>query len=182
MVATVRKSKKVITLVQLREAVSALSERNGSSAQSIFNYLVWERQANSEAWKQAIWAMKEAVKAGVLVRKNGRGFLVPKNQFASKPARERRMGTVKKSSKIAATPASRGGVKKLRKSKARRWSKVRKSPRKVQTFPTSPAREPVKLRQRKVNDKPKSASNVKPVTRLSSAVPQKRKCTVGIRY
>ena len=189
MVAEVRKSKRVITFVLLRNAVAALSERNGSSAESIFNYLVWERQVNSEARKQAVLVIKKAVKAGILVKKSGGGFVVPKNQSNSNPVRESETHEVSRTEERAmnelskkATRVFRGEKKKRkrRKSKARRWSKARKSSKKVQTFPTSPARTPAQSRKTDVNHKPKSANNGKPVQKIW-AVPQ-RKCTVGVRY
>ena len=182
MVAKIRKSKKAITLVLLRNAVAALSERNGSSAQSIFNYLVWERQVNSEARKQAVLAIKKAVEAGVLVKKSGGGFVVPRSQLTSEPVRESGTHEVGRTEKRAvneswkkATQLHRGEQKKrkTRKSKAHRWSKARKSCKKVQTFPESYARTSAKSRKPEVN-------NAKPAQKIW-AVPQ-RKCTFGVRY
>ena len=173
----------------LRNAVAALSERNGSSAQSIFNYLVWERQVNSEARKQAVLAIKKAVEAGVLVKKSGGGFVVSRSQLTSKPVRESETHEASNTRKHAVNESSKKAVRVLRsekkkrkthKSKARRWSKARKSSKKVQIFPKSITRTPAKSRKPGVNRKPKSANNAKRVQKMW-AVPQ-RKCTVGVRY
>ena len=180
MVAKVRKSKKVVTVALVRDAVAALSERNGSSVKSILNYLVWKRQANSGARKQVVLAIRKAVKAGVLVKKSGKGFVVSGNQLASKPARKggkrkarraRKRTTKKSSKKSTRARRHRHGQKKRKSSKVQ---KVRKLSKKVQTFSTSVARKPVKSR------KPKSANNAKPAPKMSAR--PRRMCTTGVRY
>ena len=183
MVVKVRKSKKVVTVALVRDAVAALSERNGSSVKSIFNYLVWERQANSDARKQVVLAIRKAAKAGVLVRKNGKGFVVPENQLSSKPARKsgkrkasEKRRTLKKSSSRSTRARRAGQIKR----KARKSSKVRKLPKKVETSFTSVARKPVWSRKGNVSRKRKSANSAKSAPKMSAR--SRRKCTVGVRY
>ncbi|CAB4016883.1 ---NA--- [Paramuricea clavata] len=189
MVAKVRKSKKVVTVALVRDAVAALSERNGSSVKSVLNYLVWKRQVNSGARKQVVLAIRKAVKAGVLVKKSGKGFVVSGNKLASKPAtkggkrkarRARKRTTKKSSKKSTRARRRRGGPKKRKARKSSKVQKVRKLSKKVQTSSTSVARKPVKSGKRKVNRKPKSANNAKSAPKMSAR--PRRMCTTAVRY
>ena len=175
MVAKVRKSKKSVSVALVRDAVAALSERNGSSVKSIFNYLVWNRQAGSGARKQVIVAIRKAVKAGVLTKKSGKGFVA--SGKASKPTkrsvkRKTKKRAARKVSKKSSRARRRRGVQKKR--KARKSSKRRKSSKKVKKSSVKRARKLVKPR------KPKSANNAKPLPKMSAR--PRRKCTIGIRY
>jgi hypothetical protein len=178
MVAKVRKSKKVVTVALVRDAVAALSERNGSSVKSILNYLVWKRQANSGARKQVVLAIRKAVKAGVLIKKSGKGFVVSGNQLASKPARKggkRKASEEAHNEKIVEEIDSRAPSSWWpEKAQTSKVQKVRKLSKKVQTSSTSVARKPVKSR------KPKSANNAKPAPKMSAR--PRRMCTTGVRY
>lgn len=175
MVAKVRKSKKSVAVTLVRDAVAALSERNGSSVKSVFNYLVWNRQASSGARKQVVVAIRKAVKAGVLVKKSGKGFVVSRK--ASKPTRESgKRKTKKRAARKVSKKSSRARRRRTgqKKRKARKSSKRRKSSKKVKKSSAKRARKPVKSR------KPKSASNAKPLPKRSAR--PRRKCTIGIRY
>ena len=186
MVAKVRESKKLVTVAIVRDAVVALSERNGSNVKSIFNYLVWKRQVNSGARKQVVLAIGKAVKAGVLV-KRGKMFVVS----AKKSAKRAGKGKVKRAKKANGKKASkksrgsrrRRGQKKRKslKKKARKSAKkTQRSSKKVARKPAK-SRKPVKARKGKANRKPKSANYAKPAPVKMSTRPQRR-CTIGVHY
>ena len=180
MVAKVRKSKKLVTVAQVRDAVAALSERNGSSVKSIFNYLVWKRQANSGARKQVVLTIAKAVKAGALVKKSGKGFTVAGNQPASRPGRK----IVKRKSKRAKRRGAKKSSKRSIRARRRRQTKrkaLKKKARKASKKASTAVRKPVKSRKRKVNKKAKSVINAKPVL-MKRSKPPRRKCTIGVRY
>ena len=180
MVAKLRKSKKTVSVALVRDAVSALSERNGSSIKSIFNYLVWSRQANSGAHKQVVLAIRKAVKTGVLVRKSGKGLVVSRKHLASKSGKR---GSKRKTKKRAARKASQKSSRARRgqkKRKARKSSKRRISSKKIKRSSAKVARKRAASQKRKDNGKPKRATYAKPLPIMS--LRQRRKCTIGIKY
>ena len=183
MVVEVRKSKKTVSVALVRDAVAALSERNGSSIKSIFNYLVWSRQANSGAHKQVVLAIRKAVKTGVLVRKSGKGFVVSRKQLASKSGkRSSKRKTKKRAARKASQKSSRarGHRRGQKKRKARKSSKRRKSSKKIKRSSAKVARKRAPSQKRKDNRKPKSANYARPLPIMSAR--HRRKCTIGIKY
>lgn len=178
MVIKVRKTKKTVSVALVRDAVAALSERNGSSIKSIFNYLVWSRQANSGAHKQVVLAIRKAVKTGVLVRKSGKGFVVSRKQLASKSGK--RSSSKRKTKKRAARTASQKSSRARRRRQAQKKRKARKSSKKIKRSSAKVARKRAASHKRKGNRKPKSASYAKPPPITSAR--RRRKCTIGVKY
>ena len=183
MVAKLRKSKKTVSVALVRDAVAALSERNGSSIKSIFNYLVWNRQANSGAHKQVVLAIRKAVKTGVLVRKSGKGLVVSRKHLASKSGKRSSKRKIKKrAARKASQKSSRARRRRQgqKKRKARKFSKRRISSKKIKRSSAKVARKRAASQKRKDNGKPKRATYAKPLPIMS--LRQRRKCTIGIKY
>lgn len=172
MVVQVRKSKKVVTVALVRDAVAALSERNGSNIKSIFNYLVWQRQANSGARKQVILALRKAIESRILA-KRGKVFVVPKNRLALTPSRESGNRKARHLRKRTSTLSKQLSLS----HRFRDEKNVRQSSKRVQTPTSTVARKSLRSNETELNSK---NANVESALKFSTR--PRRKCVIIVRY
>ena len=185
MVATKRGS---VTTSMIQEAVAALSERNGSSAKSIFNYLVKTNRVRATSRAEVSLFIGRAVKAGSLAMKLPNTFVIPTRKLSSKKAgpskgRKRKTRRVKRKSakKMAKRRRRRSAGKKRKQLKKKRSTKKRARVVRKKTQKKSQKKRRVR---RKIHGVPAKARVAKPV-----AVPARRttgrpvrKATLGIVY
>ena len=173
-----------VTTSMIQEAVAALSERNGSSAKSIFNYLVKTNRVRATSRAEVSLFIGRAVKAGSLAMKLPNTFVIPATKKASpSKGRKRKTRRVKRKSakKMAKRRRRRSAGKKRKQLKKKRSTKKRARVVRKKTQKKSQKKRRVR---RKIHGVPAKARVAKPV-----AVPARRttgrpvrKATLGIVY
>lgn len=179
MLAKKRSLRRSVNTAMIEEAVAALSERNGSTAKSIFNYLVKTNGVHPSARAEVSLFIGRAVKNGALVMKLPNTFVVPAAKLSSK-GRKRKTRRVKRKS---ATKIRRSAGKKRKQLKKKRSTKrrARVVRKKAQKKSQKKAQKKRSVRRKNRVSAPKVAKRVAVPARRKTGRPV-RKCTLGIVY
>ena len=140
-------NKKGVSIEMVKQAITALGDRNGSSIKAIFNWLVSNKKVSASSRTLVILAIGRGVRDGTIAKKTPKTFVVRVGGAKRKASPKKRSKRSRKSS--AKKTSKRRGQKKRKSLKKKRKSTKRKSAKKSKRSAKKTQRKQKAKRSRK---------------------------------
>ena len=162
-------SKKSVSIEMVKQAVAALGDRNGSTINAIFNYLVRTNKVSASSRTLVILALGRACRDGSMAKKAPGTFVLQAGGKRKAASPKRRKRKAKRARKSRAKSAS-----KRRRRQTKRKNLKKKTKRSTKKRSRKPARKSAKKSKKARSGKPARKAFKRPVAKSVRRRPVRR--------
>ena len=160
--------KKSVSIEMVRGAVAALGDRNGSTINAIFNYLVRTKKVSPNSRTLVILAVGRACREGSMAKRSPKNFVLQAGGKRKSPKRGKR-----KAKRARKSTAKSAGKRRRRRQRKRRSLK-KKAKRSTKRRNRKAARKTKKTRKARRSRKPASKAYKRPAAKAVRRRPVRR--------